>query len=244
MSDRLKKQDLARNELGEIVAHGIEYAGGHQRQLLLAIGAVVAAGVLGFAGWLFWRERVASTNELLSRALAAYSAPIAATGAQPDDPVKPSFASETARRDRAKQLFAELAGRSLAPRAAHLADLYLGEIAHASADRAAARRHWQRFLDSAEPGLLASAAALNLIRLDREDGKGEELAARLRQMIESPTARSLPEDALLFQLGLTLEALGKSADAKAAFRRVVEEFPRSPYVGEARRLAGPASLAS
>ncbi|NLN12348.1 MAG: tetratricopeptide repeat protein, partial [Acidobacteria bacterium] len=57
-------------------------------------------------------------------------------------------------------------------------------------------------------------------------------------LLERPEGRQLPEDTLLFQLGVTQQALGRTEQATATFRRLVEEFPRSPLQAEARRLAG------
>lgn len=242
MSDHLNKKDLARNELGEIVAHGIEYAEHHVRQLALIFGGLLLAGIVAVLGWLWAGRRAEAANELLAKALKVHSAPIVASGALPEDAKNPSFGSETARRERAKQLFKELDGLSLAPRVTRVADLYLGEIALAEGDKAAARQHWTRFIERADGTALAAAAELNLVRLDRDGDKAAELVTRLQGMLENPSTRRLPEDMVLYQLGLTLDKLGKTDEARATFRRLVDEFPRSPFQAEARRFAGPAGV--
>ena len=49
----------------------------------------------------------------------------------------------------------------------------------------------------------------------------------------------LPVDGVLMQLARTYVKAGKMQDARAAFKRVVDEFPGSPYTAEARQqLAG------
>ena len=49
----------------------------------------------------------------------------------------------------------------------------------------------------------------------------------------------LPVDGVLMQLARTYVKAGKTQDARAAFKRVVDEFPGSPYSAEARQqLAG------
>jgi outer membrane protein assembly factor BamD (BamD/ComL family) len=45
----------------------------------------------------------------------------------------------------------------------------------------------------------------------------------------------LPVDGVLMQLGQAYQRAGKGEDAARAFNRVVEEFPDSVYVAEARR---------
>ena len=46
---------------------------------------------------------------------------------------------------------------------------------------------------------------------------------------------ALPVDGVLMQLARTYLKAGKTKDARAAFKRVVDEFPNSPYVTEARQ---------
>jgi tetratricopeptide (TPR) repeat protein len=238
MSDRLSKEELGRNELAEAVAHGIDFAEKHARQLVWAFVALLLGGLLVAGGWLWNRSRGRDASEDLTRALRVYGAEIVTSGARPDDPANPTFPSEQARRERAKELFTRLADRTFAPAAADLADLYLGEIAMVEGDGAAARRHWDRFVEAAGSTAPGMVAQLNLIQLDRAEGKGEELAARLESLLERPDGRQLPEDTLLYQLGITQQALGRTEQARATFRRLADEFPRSPLQAEARRLAG------
>ena len=238
MSDRLSKEELGRNELAEAVAHGIDFAEKHARQLVWGFVALLLGGLLVAGGWLWGRSRERRASDELTRALRVYGAEIVTSGARPDDPEQPTFPSETVRRERAKELFSRLAERAFAPAAADLAHLYLGEIAMAEGDAAAARRHWERFAQEAGGSAPGMVAQLNLIQLDRAEGKGEELAGRLEALLERPDGRQLPEDMLLYQLGVTQQALGRSEQAQATFRRLAEEFPRSPLQAEARRLAG------
>ena len=46
---------------------------------------------------------------------------------------------------------------------------------------------------------------------------------------------SLPEDAILMQLGRAYQAKGNTADAKKTFTDIVDHHPDSPYVAEARK---------
>jgi outer membrane protein assembly factor BamD (BamD/ComL family) len=45
----------------------------------------------------------------------------------------------------------------------------------------------------------------------------------------------LPVDGILMHLGRTYVEAGKKSDAQQTFNRIVEEFPNSPYSGEARQ---------
>ena len=70
---------------------------------------------------------------------------------------------------------------------------------------------------------------MDLIRLDREEGRLEELAHRLEDLIENGDG-GLPEDVLLFELARTLEQLGRHDEARAIkrFEEVVPDGPRIP----------------
>ena len=46
---------------------------------------------------------------------------------------------------------------------------------------------------------------------------------------------ALPVDGVLMELARTFVKAGKTQDARAAFKRVVDEFPNSPYTQEARQ---------
>jgi TolA-binding protein len=45
----------------------------------------------------------------------------------------------------------------------------------------------------------------------------------------------LPVDGILMQLGRTYLEAGKKADAQQTFNRIVEEYPESPFTGDARK---------
>ena len=111
-------------------------------------------------------------------------------------------------------------------RAAWAAHGHLGELEAADDRSAEARALWQRLAEGG-PDDLAADAEMSLILLDREQGRLEELAARLESLVESGASR-LPQDLLLFELAQTLEELGRHEEAGRImrFREVVPEAPR------------------
>ena len=46
----------------------------------------------------------------------------------------------------------------------------------------------------------------------------------------------LPVDGILMQLGRTYLDAGKRADAQQTFNKLVEEYPESPFTGDAKAL--------
>lgn len=237
MSDHLSREQLKRNELGEAVEASIHYAEDHLRTILIGVGALAAVALVGWGVFAWSASRRTSANDLLTRALKVAGAPVEAA-ARPDDPVSPSFASAAARDARAKELFSQLDTQYGSTSVGRVAKLYLAETARAAGDRATARTLWQKYLDQDGQSTVAGTVRVNLFQLDREEGKGEALAESLKKMLEDP-ARPLPGDLLLYQLALTYDQLGRGADARAAYRRIVDEHPQSPYLQFAQQQAGP-----
>ena len=236
MADHLSRQELKRNELGEAVEASIHYAEDHLKLILTAVGAVAAIALVGWGVFAWISSRSASANDLLTRALKVAGAPVEAA-ARPDDPVSPSFASAAARDARAKELFSQLDAKYGSTAVGRVAKVYLAEAARTGGDRSTARSLWQAYLDGDADSAVAASVRVNLFQLDREEGKGETLAESLKKMLEDP-AKPLPADLLLYQLALTYEKLDRTADARAAYRRIVDEHPQSPYLAAAQQQAG------
>jgi len=243
-SQRLSRKEIKHEIRDDAFRHSVEasydYVRGHQRNLVLGIAAVLLL-VVGIAGWRTWQvRRETAASDLLGKAIAAYDAPVVATDAKPDDETEPSFPDEKSRLARAKQLFSQVEKDSSGTGAAAVAQVYQGRIKLQENDAAGARKDWEAFLDDHPDHLLAQAVRLSLLELDRKDGKGEQLVARLRADLEKDR-KPLPEDVLLYQLGITLEQLGRRQEAHDAYQRVVEEYPDSPWsskaIGKVRELA-------
>ncbi|MFN7940441.1 MAG: tetratricopeptide repeat protein [Thermoanaerobaculia bacterium] len=239
MTDHLRREDLKRNELGEVLGKGIHYAEDHARTLAISLATAVGLALVGAGIWAWISSRNGHANEALAAALRAAEADVVANGAKPDDLDRPSFASASARRDRAEQLFADLLARYGSTGPGRSARMYLAEIAAQKNDLVTARKLWEEYVGGDARSPLGVAAQVNLFALDRQEGKGAELAERLKKMLEQ-TEKPLPDDLVLYQLAVTYDQLRRPADAKAAYRRIVDEHPQSPYLAVAQQKAGPA----
>jgi len=236
MTTQQHRQALKRNELGEALEAGVHFAEDHLKTILWVAGGVVGAALVVW-GVLAWRgSRDERGNVALGAALRVAAAPIVAADARPSDERSPSFPSEAARAARARELFEGVVERHGSTSAGAAARLWLARSAFDGGDLAAARRHWQAYLDGAPNGALAIAAQRNLWALDRSEGKGEAVLVAIERDLERG-GRRLPADVLLWELATTHEALGHAGEAAAAYRRIGEEHPNSPYADDARRLA-------
>lgn len=234
MTQHLTRKEMKRDDFATAVGRGMEYAESHARTLLLGLGVVALLAVLFLVGRIFLGQRADSANEALSHALKIYQAPIDATAAKPDDPKSPTFPDPAARRARAKQLFETVRSDYGRSDAADVAELYLAQIAAEEGQLDRARELWTAFVDDNPKNILAGEARVNLIHLDRQQGKGEDLTQRLKSMLEQEEP-GLPKDVILYELATTQEELGRKQDALQSWRRIIEEYPESAYRSAAQQ---------
>ena len=234
MNQRLTRKEIKRDDFAAAVGRSVEYAESHVRTFVYAIGGVLLLAALVVAVYFYRNHLQQGANEALAKAVAAYQAPIQATGAKPNDPAEPSFATEAARQARAKELLTKVRDDYGSTSAADVAGLYLAQIAAKENKLDEARKLWTDFVDDHGDSMLAGEARLNLIDLDRKQGKGEQVVQDLRSMLEKSDS-PLPQDVILNELGKTLEELKRPQEAIQSYQRIVDEFPQSPYRQEAQQ---------
>jgi tetratricopeptide (TPR) repeat protein len=248
-TQRLSRKEIKHDVRDDAFRHSVEasydYVRGHQRNLLLVIAGVVALAA-AVAGYRMWdQRREAAAGDELGQAIKVNSAPVVATGAKPDDSDDPSFPNEATQRARSRQLFEQLEKDYPRTGAADVAKVYLGSLHLLDGDSAGARKLWNDFLDEHPRHMLAAAVRMSLMDLDRKEGKAEQVAQRLRADLEKDE-KPLPEDVMLWELGQTLEQLGRRQEAHDAYQRVAEEFPDSAWASKAqqkaRELAPPGNI--
>lgn len=229
MSDRLTRKEIKQKDgFQESMISILDFLETNSRRIIYGVLAIAVLAVLVVGVRFFLGQRAAAAQVELAEAIDLYSAPIDADNPTPDDADSPSFADLDSRTAAAKAKFEEVEGSYGSTVAGAVARVYLGRIASQNGDFETARELWQSFVDD-EPGhMLTSEVELNLITLDRQMGKHDEVAARLESLLENGDS-SMPQDAILFQLADTLDALGRGDEATPYYQRIVDEHPGSPY---------------
>ena len=234
MSERLTvkeiKQDIREDEFRSFVGRLFEKIEENPSAVVGSVVGIVALVLAVVGVFAFLDSRKANANEQLGEALRIFKAPIVEDGADPQA-TAPSFATDDERRARAKEALAEVSSGD----AAKVAQLLEADIALEEGDKETARKIWEDFLASNDDNLLSLSIRLNLIHLDRAEGRSAELANELQQELDG-SQKSLPEDVLLYELARTREALGESDVALELYQRIVDEYPTSPYTAQARRM--------
>ncbi|MEM7350499.1 MAG: tetratricopeptide repeat protein [Acidobacteriota bacterium] len=243
MSQRLTrkeiKQDIREDEFRGYMLRVFEFV--QERPRVVAGGAFgVVALVLVLAGLLTYLDsRSNKASEELADAIEIANAPLTGDDAATDDE-SPVFASADERTAEARKAFEQVRGSVGSSIAGDVADLYLADIAIEEGDTERARQIWEAFLAQHEDHLLALSVRVNLIHLDRQSGRAQEVADDLQQALEQ-SKKTLPEDVILFELGQTLEVLDQQEAAFDIYQRIIDDHPRSPYTAKARQITTAAS---
>jgi len=123
--------------------------------------------------------------------------------------------------------------------AAGVAGLYIASFDSGRGNYAEARKLLEKFVNDKPDHLLWVGARYSLYQLRIESGESQQVANELNQEIVKSDP-VLPTDTLLALLAHAYDAQGKADKTKEAYRRIVTEFPDSPYALEAQRRIGPA----
>jgi predicted negative regulator of RcsB-dependent stress response len=235
MNQRLTRKDIKRDEFASAVEHGMEYAGSHVKTIVYAVAGVAVLVALWGAFQYYSGNRNAQANDALAKAIKVFQAPIVgAATAKPTDPNEPSFADEASRKAAARPLLEGVRKTYASTDAADVAGLFLANLAVTEGKLDDARKLWQAFIDEHDDHMLAGQAQLNLINLDRSQGKTDQAVAALKKLVEKGRG-ALPLDLLLNELGQAQEEQNKPQEAIQSYQRILDEFPRSPYRNEAQQ---------
>jgi tetratricopeptide (TPR) repeat protein len=227
MAQKISRRDMKRNELAETVGKTVGYVSEHRKGVaeVVAIGVGVAALVGGFLLYRAWNER--SAGKALSSALEILSTPLAS---DPEAGAGKTYPNAAARRAEAEKFLRQAARRgSTAPgRAAQVV------LAADGTDKAPQSIEVFEKAARQSKSETAAVAEIDAARLLAASGKTAEAIDRLKRAIDSPSTAA-PKDALLFTLGQIYEQSGAPADARAAYQRLITDFPNSPYRADARQ---------
>jgi TolA-binding protein len=217
----------------------------HRQQLLWLAAAIVVIG-LAVAGYTWRRQQtIAKSSALLADAMAVAEAPVvpatpppatanaAATPTPPPAPPAGSFPDERARLEAAVKKY-QVAADAYPTTEAGLAARYSEAAALAELGRLPeAARRYQEVIDKGGSSIHGRMARLGLAQVQAQLGKYDQAITTFKEL--AATAKDLPVDGILMQLGTTYAAAGRTAEAKQTFKRLTDEFPTSPYVADARQ---------
>jgi TolA-binding protein len=231
---RTERHHLKENELAHLTQSARQALAERRSQTvtITVVLAVVAAVVLGYG---VWRGRTQGrAGVLLAEALSVEDARVGPPPAPGTPSTGVTFPTE---REKTEALLAKLkAAADAYPSTAEgiFARYRVGAAHMALGNPTEAAAAYQQVIDRSPSSLYGQMAKLGLAEAQARSGQYDaaiQTYSELSQQKEGP----LPVDGVLMQLGRTYLQAGKTTEAQQAFKRLVDEFPNSPFSGDARR---------
>jgi TolA-binding protein len=236
--DRQQRRDLKHDKFVDEIGSLSTRARENQRLLLTITAAAVILAVLVYGIYFYRSNREQKAQQGLATAIETIESPLMpAPGAQPVPNAK--FKTEPERTAAAEKQFRDIAANYSGTDAVDVANLYLARIDAGKGDVAGARALLQKFISDNPKHVLVAGARYSLYQLRIDNGEAPQVSQELQAEI-GKTDPSIPPDVLLSLLAHAWEVQGNADKTKETYRRIVTEFPDSPYALEAQRRIGPA----
>jgi len=228
---RTERQHLKENELERITREAREAIERRRSETtaIVAIAAVVA--IVGLV-YFVWRQQVHSkASALLAQAVVVQEARVGPPGV-PGAGL--TFPTERERAQAALTKF-KVAADAYPKTDAGIYARYQQAVELMALDNPKdAARTYQDVIDHAGNGIYGQMARLGLAEAQARQGQYEPAINTYKDLAQRKDG-PLPVDGILMQLGRTYLEAGKPADARQTFTRIVDEYPESPFSGDARR---------
>lgn len=233
-----ERHHLKQNEFAETTANVLDIANANRGRIALGLGAVILVlAIIG--GYTYVRaQRANDAGALLGIAMATAMGPVVPAPTLPGATQQAgTFPTEQARAEAAIKAFTEVTTQYPNTDAA-IAAAYQIAAEHLAMGRAGdAEQGFAAVVAKAGSGFYAPLARLGQAEAMMAGGKTTEALAIYNELSAARDG-ALPVDGILMELGRASLKAGKTAEARAAFKRVVDEFPESTFVADAQqRLA-------
>lgn len=239
--DRQHRHDLKHDKFVDGIGVLSGNARDNQRLIILVAVAVLVLGasVIGF--FQYRKSQETKAQAALAKAIDAIDSPLI-TAPNPQNPTpQPAAKYKTAaeRTTAAEKLFRDIQAKYSGTDGSDVAGIYLARIEAERGNVAAARKHLSAFVDGHSNHLLEGSTRYSLYQLRIENGEAAQVITELNAEM-SKAEPNLPGASILALLAHAYEVQGNDAKSRETYRRILTEFPDSPYALEAQRRAGPA----
>jgi tetratricopeptide (TPR) repeat protein len=230
-----ERHHLKQNEFVQTTAKVVETFQANRDRYTLIAGIAAVVLLLG-GGWMYWNKH---TNDLASArlgiGLATEQAQIVPAPTLPGATQAPgTYPTEQARDEAALKVYQSvIADYPSTP--AGLTARYQSAVLFASMGRTAdADAAFQAIANDSKSTVYGAPARLGHAQMLLQSGRLDDAIKALTDL-SAERDGVLPVDGVLMQLAHAYLKAGKTAEARATFKRVVDEFTQSPYATEARQ---------
>lgn len=229
---RTERRHLKDNELVSLAANVRQAVEERRRQLTAVLVGVAVIGAAAI-GYFAWRGSVQGrAHSLLAEAVAVAEARVGPPPGTPSAGL--SFVTEREKYQAALTKFKVVADQYPSTDAGLVARYREATTRMALGNPSEAMTVYQQVIDRAGTGIYGQMARLGQAQAQARAGQFDSAITTYKDLSQRNDG-PLPIDGILMQLGRTYLEAGKPADAQHTFNRLVEEFPESPFSGDARR---------
>jgi tetratricopeptide (TPR) repeat protein len=231
---RTERHHLKDNELVSLAATARHALEEHKGQLTAVLAGIVVIGAAAI-GYLAWRGSVQGrAHALLAEAVAVEEARVGPPPAPGAPATGLSFNTEREKHQAALTKFKVVADGYPGTDAGLFARYREAATWMALGNPKEAASAYQQVIDRAGDAVYGQMARLGQAQAQAQAGQFDSAIATYKEMSQRKDG-PLPVDGILIQLGRTYVDAGKPGDAQQTFNRLVQEFPDSPFSGDAKR---------
>jgi len=231
---RTERHHLKENELAHMAASAratFEEKGSQLKLIAIAVGAVLIIGI----GYAFWSGRTQGrAGSMLAEAMAVQDARVGAPEAPGSRAAVPTFPNEREKQQAMLTKFKAVADQFPDNDEGIFARYREGGVHMALGNAKDAAASYQQVIGKSGESLYGQMARLGLAEAQARSGEVDK-AIETYKDLSTRKDGPLPVDGVLMQLGRLYRSAGKSADAEQTFNRLVNEFPDSQFVTDAKR---------
>jgi len=231
---RNERHHLKENELVQLASRTREVIDARQREVGAVAIAVILVAVAAI-GYYAWRSRVEGrAGSMLADAVILSEARVGPPPAPGTPATGPSFPTEREKYEATAAKFKAVADEYPSSDSGVFARYREGSTQMALGNTKEAAAAYQQVIDRAGSGLYGQMARLGLAEVQAREGQYDSAISTYKGLADNKDG-PLPVDGILMQLGRTYLEAGKATEAQQTFNRVVDAFPESPFIGEARK---------
>jgi len=238
--DRQHRRDLKHDRFVDEVGALSTRARENQRLLGTIAAVAVAVAVLAYGLYFYRSNSEKKAQDALAVAIETMSSPLIPTTAGAPSMPNAKYHTEPERTAAAEKQFKDVQAKYSGSNAADVSNLYLARIQAGRGDSAGARKLLEEFISDHPKNILVGVARYDVYQLRIDNGEAQKVVDELTKELAKSENQVLPADSMLALLAHAWDAQGNVEKSREAYRRIVTEYPDSPYVLEAQRRVGAA----
>jgi predicted negative regulator of RcsB-dependent stress response len=231
----VERHHLKENEFAKSVQSVSSWVA-ENRDLTVKVAAAALIVVVGVGGYSLWRKHTNDqAGSWLGIAMAIADAPVVPPPTLPGASQTPNtYPTEKAKFEAALTAFHEVVNRYPSTSAAMAARVEIASTLLMLNRFAESEQAYQAIVADSKDSFYGPMAKLGVAEAQAAQGQYDKAITGFTDLAGQRDG-ALPVDGVLMQLAQTYLKAGKPKDARAAFQQVVDQFPNSPYVAEARQ---------